>query len=313
MRRRKENNDVRREVNHLSQVCEVVRAVCTDGERAGLRTITVSNGVLNVEFLENRALDLSRVFYKGISMGFVSKNGITARKEEGFHRSFPGGMLYTCGLDAIGAIEGHALHGNLHNIPATVVSARADETGATIEGEIRDSALFGQNLCFTRKIFIPADSGRIEISDVLKNEGYRDERYCLLYHINSGYPFLCDRTTIGYDEISIVPRTEWAETALSDVKKFQLPVDNEEERCYFIRLKTPRVRVTNPVLGKSLTIGYSADTLPCLVEWKSGASGDYALGIEPCTTFLDKPDFAYRTVKAGESVNFRVVLEFSDT
>lgn len=303
---------MRREVNHLSQLCEVVRAVCTDGERAGLKTITVSNGVMNVEFLENRALDISRVFYRGMSMNFISRNGITARKEEGFHRSFPGGMLYTCGLDAIGAIEGYALHGNLHHIPATVFTARAEETGATIEGEIRDSALFGQNLCFTRKIFIPAGSGRIEISDTLRNEGYRDEPYCLLYHINSGYPFLCDRTTIAYDEESIVPRTEWAKAALSDVKKFQPPVDNEEERCYFILLKTPRVKVVNPILGKSLTIGYSGDTLPCLVEWKSGASGDYALGIEPCTSFLDKPDFAYRTVKAGESVNFLVTLEFSE-
>ena len=38
------------------------------------------------------------------------------------------------------------------------------------------------------------------------------------------------------------------------------------------------------------------------------ASGDYALGLEPSTTKLDE-QFAYNTLKAGESVAFS--LEFT--
>ena len=302
---------MKKQVNHPSQLCEVVRATCTEGERSGLKSVFVSNGVLNVELLENRALDVARVYYKGTNMGFLSKNGVTARKEEGFLRSFPGGMLYTCGLDAIGAIEGHALHGNLHNLPASFKEVRVDEEGATVVGEIRDSSLFGQNLLLERRIHIPTGAGRIEITDTLRHDGYREEKYCLLYHVNSGYPFLDECTTVEFEEKTVRARTPWAAEKIGEVKRFQSPVDNEEERCYFIDLKKPTVTVKNPELGKSLTISYLQETLPCLVEWKSGASGDYALGIEPCTSFLDE-DFGYLKLGAGESVVFRLNLSFSD-
>ena len=52
---------------------------------------------------------------------------------------------------------------------------------------------------------------------------------------------------------------------------------------------------------------YSGDTLPCFVEWKSMASGDYALGLEPCTTELDNR-FAYKTIEVGEEIKFFVKI-----
>ena len=50
-------------------------------------------------------------------------------------------------------------------------------------------------------------------------------------------------------------------------------------------------------------MSYSADTLLHFVEWKSMASGDYALGFEPCTTELDDR-FAYKTIKSNEKISF---------
>ena len=83
------------------------------------------------------------------------------------------------------------------------------------------------------------------------------------------------------------------------------PAANEEETCYFLRLKIPRVTLENEALGKRLTLEWSGDTLPHFVEWKSMAAGDYALGLEPCTTELNDR-FAYRHLAAGKSTAFRI-------
>ena len=61
---------------------------------------------------------------------------------------------------------------------------------------------------------------------------------------------------------------------------------------------------------KTLTVSYSGDTLPHFVEWKSMASGDYAVGLEPCTTELDDR-FAYQTVKAQEQISFSATITVS--
>jgi hypothetical protein len=47
--------------------------------------------------------------------------------------------------------------------------------------------------------------------------------------------------------------------------------------------------------------------LPNFVLWKSMVSGDYALGLEPCTSQLgDK--CVYRDIEVGESKKFRLAL-----
>ena len=46
-------------------------------------------------------------------------------------------------------------------------------------------------------------------------------------------------------------------------------------------------------------------TIQLNVEWKSMASGDYALGLEPCMTELDDK-FAYKTIKPHEKTVFMI-------
>lgn len=89
------------------------------------------------------------------------------------------------------------------------------------------------------------------------------------------------------------------------------PMDNEEERCYFLRLSEPACTVTNEKLRKTFSLKYSRDTLPCCIQWYSNASHDYALGIEPATSFLDDW-FAYRQLNPGESVTFSLELSVRD-
>ena len=273
-----------------------------EGKERGLRVLDCDNGKLRFLLNESKALDVMQLYHEGQNISFISKNGFTAR-EIPFAGRFEGGMVYTCGLDSVGGREGFELHGTLHNTPARVVRAECGEQGITVEAEIADTALFGKNLLLHRKIFSAVGSDRLEMCDTLENRGIRAEEYCLLYHVNLGYPLLDAGAELVDDACEVIPRTPWAAEHAKMRTKMEKPVANEEEMCYFLRLKTPRVCLKNKSLGKQFVLEWTKETLPHFVEWKSMASGDYALGLEPCTTELDQT-FTYRTIEPEGKKHF---------
>ena len=97
-------------------------------------------------------------------------------------------------------------------------------------------------------------------------------------------------------------RTAWARERENEYNTLTNPVDNEQETCYFLTLNSPLVTVINKD-GKRFTLSYSGETLPCFVLWKSMASGDYAVGLEPSTTVLDD-QFSYKKIAPSQSVDF---------
>lgn len=240
----------------------------------------------------------------------MSKNGFTLR-DIPFARRFEGGMLYTCGLDAVGDVAGREMHGSHHNTPAKITRAECTEKGILIEAEMSETALFGQNLLFRRRIESEIGDSEIKIADTLENRGFTDARYCLLYHVNVGYPLLDEGAQIVFDAASVTPRNDRAAQNMEDVSIIRAPEPGREETCYFLRMNAPRVSLVNRKLGKAFTLGWSGDTLPRFVLWKSMASGDYALGFEPATCELDG-GFAYRTLPAGQSVCFSLTLGAED-
>ena len=293
-------------ISNFAQIASIRRYEMTEEPERGLRVLDCDNGRLRFLLNESKALDLMQLYHMGQNVSFLSKNAFTAR-EVPFSGRFEGGMLYTCGLDSVGAREGFELHGSHHNTPARVTRAEVNEKGILIEAEVRETALFGKNLLFRRRVFSAVGSETLEITDTLENCGTRAEDYCLLYHINVGYPMLDAGAELLDDAGEIIPRTPWAAEHLAERKKIGAPVDNEEEMCYFLRLKTPRVTLKNAALGKQFTLEWSQETLPHFVEWKSMASGDYALGLEPCTTELDER-FSFATIEKGEKRLFSLKL-----
>ena len=289
-------------ISNLMQVASVRRYEMTEGKERGLRVLDCDNGKLRFLLNESKALDVMQLYYEGQNVSFISKNGFTAR-EIPFANRFEGGMLYTCGLESVGASEGYELHGTHHNAPARVMRAECTKEGVSIEAEIAESELFGRNLIFKRRVFSAVGSDSLEISDTLENRGACDERYCLLYHVNVGYPLLDEGAKLVGEAESAVPRTEWAQKHLALREKMSAPEPGKEEMCYFLKMKEPKISLVNERIKKAFTLEWSGDTLPHFVEWKSMAAGDYALGLEPATTELDG-GFAYRTLRAGESVRF---------
>lgn len=290
----------------MMQLASIRRYEMTEGTERGLRALDCDNGKLRFLLNESKALDVMQMYHKGENVSFVSKNAFTAR-EIAFENRFEGGMLYTCGLDSVGAREGYLLHGTHHLTPARVTRAEVNEEGILIEAEIRETALFGKNLVFRRRVFSQIGSDTLEISDTLENCGTREEEYCLLYHVNVGYPMLDAGAELIDDAEEVIPRTPWAAEHIGSRRAIGAAVANQEEMCYFLRLKTPSVSLRNPKINKMFTLKWSQETLPCFVEWKSMAAGDYALGLEPCTTELDD-GFAYRRIAAGETICFSLQM-----
>ena len=294
-------------ISHFSQIAGIRRYTVTEGREKGLDILDCSNGKLRFLLNVTKACDIMQLFCDGQNMTFVSKNGFTQR-ETPFGNRFEGGMLYTCGLDSVGGREGFELHGTFHNIPAEIVRAECNENGIVVEAIIRDTALFGKNLVMKRKISTAVFGDSVTLEDTLINEGYKDEEYCLLYHINVGYPMLDDGAKIVADIGNFMPRTEFAKQNERAICEMSGAIPNQEEMCYFLTLNKPTISLVNKKIGKTFTVSYSGNTLPCFVEWKSMASGDYALGLEPCTTELDS-NFVYKTIKKQEIVRFFVCFK----
>ena len=90
------------------QLAYARRAVLTEGKSDGMKVIEAANAAgLSMTIFENRCLDIARLSYKGINMGFICKAGWVSPQnyssvENNFNEYFHGGMLYTCGLENFG-------------------------------------------------------------------------------------------------------------------------------------------------------------------------------------------------------------------
>lgn len=176
---------------------------------------------------------------------------------------------------------------------------------------MRNSALFGRHLVLKRKITSPLGSNFVRIEDTLINEGTKAEEYALLYHVNLGYPFLDEGGKIQANVKTVTPRTPRAKEDIAEWQTISAPEDNREESCFFLNMNEGCVHYTNPTADKRFTLSYTQDTLNEFIVWKSMASGDYALGLEPTTTQLDG-GFRFLPLEAGEEKHFSLKLSMEN-
>ena len=297
-------------ISEFAQVASLRRYTFTEGREKGLDVIDCDTGKIRFLLNINKACDIMQLYYKGQNMSFISKNGFMQR-ELPFAKRFEGGMLYTCGLDSVGEREGFDEHGSIHNAMAEILRAECNEQEIAVEAVIRDAEICGKNLVLRREITAAIGGDTVSVKDTLTNETYRDEQYCLLYHVNIGYPMLDDGAKVVADTDLCQPRTPWAEKNIETAYEISVPTPNMEETCYYLEPKSSTVSLINEKIGRKFTVSYSGDTLPNFLEWKNMTSGDYALGLEPCTTKLDDL-FEYSTIKAGQTIVFNVNLKISE-
>ena len=76
-------------------------------------------------------------------------------------------------------------------------------------------------------------------------------------------------------------------------------------------------RVENPDVNIAMTISWSGDKLPILSHWRSMASGDYVLGLEPTNCYImgrsaERENGTLPVLKAFETEKHSVKIEFTE-
>ena len=315
-------------IGNPAQLVTLRRVTVSEGRAKGTEFIEVKTaGALELEILPDAGLDIGQCRYKGINMSWMSKNGYDSPAaispyETEFVNTFPGGLLYSCGLRSAGPAnrdngEWHPLHGRFHSLQAEHVSATIDGDEVIVSGTIRETALFGHCLEVKRVIRIPVFGSKVTVEDTVSNLTPRDEEIMQIYHCNFGYPLLSEKAKLVLpDARETLPRTEFAKTGLGRECEFDAPIDSEEERVFFQKMEREFwARLENPEIGVNMTISWSGETLPILSEWRSMASGDYVLGLEPTNCYIsgrhdERENGTLPVLKAWESVKNQVTIAF---
>ena len=316
-------------IGHPAQLVTVRRVTVSEGRAKGTGIIEIRTaGGLELDILPDAGLDIGQCRYRGINMSWMSKNGYDSPAaispyETEFVNTFPGGLLYTCGLRSAGPAnrdggEWHPLHGRYHSLQAEQVNAALEGDEIRVTGILRETALFGHCLEVKREIRIPAFGASVTVEDTVTNLTPRDEEIMQIYHCNFGYPLLSEKAKLTLpEERETIPRTEFAKTGLGRECTFDAPVDGEEERVFFQKMRKDfRAELENPGIGVRMTMTWSGETLPILSQWRSMASGDYVLGLEPTNCYIsgrheEREKGTLPVLKAWESIRNRVTIAFA--
>ncbi len=314
------------------QLYGVRRVTLEEGSARGasLYHVTTAGG-LDFDVMPDSGLDLGRLRYKGVNISYLTKNGYDSPARflpvrDNFDHTFPGGMMYTCGLMSVGPQctdedgdgEFHPLHGRFHGQPARGLYGMVDGDVIAVGGEVRETRQNGHSLRIKRRITAPVWGSEVLIEDQLDNLTPSSVGYMLLYHVNFGYPMLDEGTIAVLPEDRLtIPRSEYSAAGIADQCACTPPADGEEERVYFNEVFSgPSAQVINNKLGIKAELTWSLDTLPILSQWKNMRSGDYVMALEPSTCYTmgrheERTAGTLRVIGAFESLRMWVKLEFS--
>lgn len=280
-----------RKVGHMSQLAYARNILYCDGRAKNLAAILVKNGPLQFVIAKDKCMDIIELSYKGENINFLSKAGLQGlahydTHEDEAQRSIMGGLFFTCGLDNVGPnIDSYPMHGRIRSTPAENISVNCrwleDEYIITIQGEMRQAMLFGENFLLKRTIETVYGKNCIKIHDEIINESFKAQPLMLLYHFNMGYPLLDEHSKIEISSESIVPRDEQAKIGISDYLNITLPVDNKKEEVFYHILDSEHCFAKIKNNSMTFELKFKKSQLPFFTQWKSMASGDYVMGFEP--------------------------------
>lgn len=298
-----------KKISNLEQIMYARIFKSEDSASFGNRFLDIYNGKFNILISLDKGFDIASLKYKGINISFLSKNGINNTKSS-FLTSFEGGFLYTCGFENVGNKDGYEMHGSYHYQKAEIVKKIINDDYIEIEAIIRLTSLFGENVENRRTIRVDANSDYFYITDSISNLSFKDYNFVALYHINFGFPFLGENTKIGINSQTIIPRNNHANANIDRWSLFEEPVDNEDEEVFYHMGNRQSIKITGNCNDIEAIIEYDYNKFPFLVEWKSYASGDYALGIEPSTSMMDN-NLKYIKIKPNEKFTHTLKFQFN--
>jgi hypothetical protein len=161
------------------------------------------------------------------------------------------------------------------------------------EGIVAQTQTYGENLVMRRRYTARLGEARFWMHDEIVNEGYLPTVHMLLYHINTGFPFVDDGAEL-IAPLAQAPRVLFGDADPNhpeSYNRFIAPQKNwvqqtfEHTLCGDANGDVP-VAIVNSKLGVSgqaLYVIYNRNQFPNYIEWRMMGEGQYAVGIEPCT------------------------------
>jgi hypothetical protein len=331
-------------VGHISQLGGVRLCQLLDGRDRGLRVADFqTGGGLHFSVLLDRGMDIGPADYAGRPLAWLSPTGPAhpayfEAQGWGFLRTFHGGLLTGGGLTYVGhpSVDGEeelGLHGRLSHIPASNVNYggrwESDEYVIWVEGQMRETAVFGPNLVLNRRISTWLGGRQLVIEDLvtnegwestpnemLTNEGWESTPNEMLYHCNFGFPVVSADTELLFQTKETSSRD--ISRGTEDFDRFQDPTAGYAEHV-LDHIPRPdetgyaRAALVNRALDFGAYIKFRVAELPRLLQWKMMGEGTYVVGLEPTNCGVegrakDRERGLLRTLEPGEQVAYRLEI-----
>jgi hypothetical protein len=326
-------DELRRFMGEIGQVAGIRLSELSDGPARGVRIAEFYTGSgFRFAVLLDRGMDIGDASFNGKPMAWLAPVGVAhpAHYEPeglGWLRTFGGGLMTGCGMTWYGPpIEDKGqqlgLHGRLSHLPARSISTGAEWQGDEyifwIQGEIRETVVFGDHLTLTRRISARLGGQSLHIEDRVENSGFSPAEHMMLYHCNFGFPVISPNTEFIIDDMKVEPRDDVAAPGLPNHTRFESPVPGYAEQVFYHQPRPDKngivtARLVNRVLDFGAYVNYRADTLPYLAQWKMMGAGEYVCGLEPATTWVGgrakaREDGQLRVLAPGEIVTYDVEI-----
>lgn len=329
--------ELERHVGDIGQIGGVCRLSYKEGRKAGMELAQFRTGTgFNFNVSLGQGMDISMAEYQGQPLAWRGSPGDVAAtyyesQGRGWLRSFPGGLVKTCGLTNVGAAcidQGRELgmHGRIGNLPAENVwvdgAWQGDEYMMWAQGKLRETTVFGENLLLTRRITARLGESKVWIDDVVENQGAYAQEFMLLYHINLGFPVVAHGSELLTPPTIVVPRDADAEDGKELYARFYEPRASYREKVYYHDVEPDDDgyvhvaiinRQHNAGRGLGVYVRYKKGELTRLIQWKMLDERTYVVGLEPANCLVEGRDKerergTLSTLKPGASKSFHLEI-----
>ncbi len=301
---------IAKHIGNLHQIGGIRTLRFEQGPADGSRLLQVETGTgLQFHILPDRGLDISSAKYCGASLSWDSPCGEAHPAHYdphglGWLKTFPGGLVCTCGMTWCGAPcqdEGQdlGLHGRFSHLPVQNLQVAEEWDGdrciLRVEGDIRESIVFGENILCHRKITTEIGSNTIRIQDAVTNEGFTSTPHMFLYHINLGYPVVSSESRLISNADVVKPRDAEAEDGKDQYTEFDPPNAGYKEKVYFHQMKVDAGGYVHAAIvnesfadgrGLGVEVSYRQAELSQFIQWKNMGATTYVCGLEPANCLV---------------------------
>jgi hypothetical protein len=290
------------------------------GRREGVETIELNNGPLSLTVLPTRGMGIWKGDFRGLPLGWDSPVGgpvhptfvnLADRGGLGWLTGFDE-WLCRCGLVSNGPPcddRGTPLtiHGRIANSPAQLLTIGVDpeQSRIFVRGVVEEGGLFLGRMRLTSTVWTSPESSEFTIHDVVENRSGQPTEMQLLYHLNTGLPFLESGSSVHVPFAELAPHTAHAAKALDRWQTLAGPVAGFAEEVFDFKPASVDGKTMALLCNGTRTIGlevhWQPSELPCFTIWKNTVAKEdgYVVGLEPSTN--------YPYPKTHERQNGRVV------